>query len=133
MRKLFAIMLVALAGCVSAPTFDPVEYNRIIEMTYYVRQAPQYCSTSPLDAMVMLSTTVSLKTQAELFELYSTYRSDHEQLKEAASIVVKNLDELKQKYSDPSNPPSTAYCKGKLKILDVSLTRILNTVGGLSQ
>ena len=133
MKKLFAAMLIVLAGCVSAPTFDAVEYDHFVEFTHLVRQAPQYCGTDPMSVMMVSQMIDHLKIQANRVNIYAAYRPDHEEIQKIVTIVSKELEEMNKAYGKTENVPSKAYCQGKFKILDSSLTKVLNTVGGLPQ
>lgn len=134
MKRLYVLLFaVVLIGCVSAPTFDPIEYNQIVEMAHEVRLSSQFCGATPMAALMTSNMLNRIKYQAGHLDVYVTYRPDRKELKEIVTIINKDLEEMQKKYSDIDNPPSIAYCTGKLKILDSSLTRILNTVGGLPQ
>lgn len=132
MKKLFAAMLVVLTGCVSAPTFDAVEYNRIVILSHNMKQSSQYCSSDPAGVLFTATYIDFLQDQTDSLDIYVSHRPNHDQMKELVTIISKQLHEMHDVYKKEPTP-SVAYCKGKFQILDKSLTKILNTIGGLPQ
>lgn len=131
MKKLYALVFaVALAGCVGAPTYDPVEYNRFVEVAGSITIASKYCGDD-MAPLLIPSAVEHIRNQLSVVDIYVTHRPDRSEVKQIVTILDKELEQMQQTYQ--SSKPSVAYCKGKFQILSVSLTKVLNTLGGLSQ
>lgn len=131
MKKLLvtAFAVLALSGCsVLAPKFDNVEYDRFVELT----AAVQYVSLLCGQPILVRDHARVLVEKAKILDLYATHRPAHKEIKEITSLILANLKEMNTAYwRQPA--PSSAYCLGKLKIIENSLKRALPAIGGLMQ
>jgi hypothetical protein len=131
MKKLFAAILASLivSGCAQAPKFDNVEYDRFVGMLGHVQYTTTLCGEYPI---VVARHTQQLVHEAAVLDIYATYRPSHKEIKEITSLLLANVKEMDAAYTNPNvNAPSTAYCLGKLKVMENSLKRVLPVMGGL--
>jgi hypothetical protein len=130
MKKLFAISVLALtlSGC-AVPKFDNIEYNHFVELTTWTQRARTWCG----EPLAMVAISDELVHRARNIEIYTSYRPARGELKETATLVRANLEELQKAYTSKSGQPSTAYCLGKLTIVENSLKRALPVIGDLQE
>lgn len=131
MKRLFAVALtiLMLTGCgVLAPKFDNAEYDRFVVMLGHI----QYIAPQCKDSGLIKQQTQALVYNASLMDIYATYRPAHGEIKEITALILANLTEMKNAYESQTTP-STAYCIGKLKIIENSLKKVLPVMGDLQQ
>lgn len=131
MRKLLITIFAVLAlnGCTAfVPKFDNVEYNHFVRLSAYAQDSAHLCDQPRL----MMNRTREMVHQAIILDTYASYRPAHKEIKEITSLVLANVKELDYAFWN-GNPPSKAYCVGKLKVLDNSIKRALPVLGGLQQ
>ncbi|TFG98348.1 hypothetical protein E4H12_06290 [Candidatus Thorarchaeota archaeon] len=132
MKKLLSPLLAAfvLSSCAAfVPKYDPVEYAHVVISVQMARKAQTTCDGSPHNIRAWADI---LEDRAEILEIYATYRPAQKEFKEALTIIKNNLKEFKAAYTETSSSSPT-YCRGKLKIVELSLTKILRVMGDLQQ
>ena len=133
MKKLLITIIaaVSLFGCGMipvVPTFDNVEYNHFVEFQSLVKTSAKFCGSPNL----IKEQSWEITQKAMTLDLYATHRAGHTEIKEVTKIILANAREFEAKYGGEQTP-SIAYCFGKLKIIDLSLNRILPEIGDLQK
>lgn len=105
-----------LTGCAafSTTSFDPVEYDHWIYVSYTADRAVQSCGTTEEFYRVG-----GLVQYSNLATRYSSSKISNKKIAEAAAIVNGLVAELAVKYEDDKSP-SEGYCKLKLREIDVA-------------
>ena len=75
---------------------------------------------------------MEITQKATTLDIYATHRAGHAEIKEMTKIILANAREFETSYGGDKTP-SIAYCFGKLKIIDMSLNRVLPIIGDLQK
>lgn len=121
MRAILACLLVA--GCAIAPTFDPAEYNRYVEIHTTAVDNKQWCG----DFAMMQPAVAILKSQTSALVVYTRYKPGNEDSHKMAQTLAGLADEMQVRYI--KEKPSKAYCELKLDGIILGTQRALTAVG----
>lgn len=109
--KLALLLPVLLSGCalVATTTFDPMEYNHWLSVSYTAHQTRKVCGTEKLPAAVE-----NLTGTLEYATLYSSSKILNSRIASAAQTITSLTAELKARTN-----PSLGYCE--IKVLEIEL------------
>lgn len=115
-----AILVAGLVGCATI-TFDPVEYDQWISVSYMANQAIRLCDQPEAGVGVKV-----LLMQVEYAKMYSSSKNHNNRIAKAASVIEELSNALGTRYE--TVVPSAAYCKLKITEIETAARMVAETL-----
>lgn len=125
MRVALFLPTVLLAGCafVATTTFDPVEYDRWIEVTHSAQTVKRLCKDPEIAGVA----GEALHEATEYALLYSSTKIKSDRITVAAQIVDGLVNDFNKRY-DNGAKPSKAYCELKTTEIETAAKSIAASI-----
>lgn len=125
MRLTILLPAIVLSGCavVATTTFDPVEYDKWIEVTHTAAVVRSLCDNSEQASIA----GEALQQVVEYATLYSTTKIKSSNIAAASKTVLNLTAEFNQRYTAKSSP-SKGYCVLKTTEIEMAAKAIASSI-----